>query len=112
LWDFLPLDFLERLERLDFLLDFLEDLERLERLDFLWDLRDFFKAFKARLAFFKDLLKERVLMDLRPCFLIDFFNERLNLVTLFLALLNECDLRECLAISILNINKEKYFFFY
>ena len=42
-----------------------------------------------RIAFFKDLRKERVLFDLEPCLREDFFAERLSLVTLFLAARND-----------------------
>jgi hypothetical protein len=81
--------------------DDLRDEERLleERFDFLWDLRAFLIDLTVRLAFFNDLFKDKVLFDLRPCFLIDFLRERLSLVTLFFALLNErFDICERLAI--------------
>jgi hypothetical protein len=111
--DFLPLfdlfDFLEPF--LDFLLedlflpldlrDDLRDEERLleERFDFLWERLAFLIDLTVRLAFFNDLFKDIVLFDLRPCFLIDFLRERLSLVTLFFALLNErFDICERLAI--------------
>jgi hypothetical protein len=98
--DFLPRDFLDFLPR-----DLRDDLREedffdlFERFDFLWDLRAFLIDLTVRLAFFNDLFKDKVLFDLRPCFLIDFLRERLSLVTLFFALLNErFDICERLAI--------------